>query len=203
MSTAKAAVFDLGNVLLNWDPEGYYDARIGEDRRRAFFAEVPIDAMNARSDLGEDLEDLVQELASSHPDWDTEIRIWWTDWIKICAPAIEGSVRILERLKHLGVPVFSLTNFGDRTFDMARAAYPFLNQFDQHFVSARLRVMKPDPGIYDALEQATGFSGSDLIFADDRADNIAAARARGWQAHHFQTPEGWESALVTAGLLGS
>ena len=201
MIKAKAAVFDLGNVLLNWQPEAYYDAMIGPDRRRAFFASVPIEAMNDRSDLGESLTALVDELATDVPIWANEIRMWRDNWLKICAPAIQGSVDILQRLKNRGVPVYSLTNFGDETFGIARAEYTFLDLFDQHFVSARLGMMKPDPNFYAALEHATGLSGAEIVFADDRADNIEAAQARGWTAHHFTEPAGWERALIAGGLL--
>ena len=199
--SAKAAVFDLGNVLLNWQPEAYYDTKVGPARRKEFFAGVPIDEMNDRSDLGEDLPNLVEEFAERFPEFEREVRIWWTDWIKICAPAIEGTVSILEALKVKGVPIYSLTNFGDRTFDIARQNYAFLDLFDAHFVSGRLKVMKPDAGIYEALEKATGLSGSDLIFSDDREDNILAAKARGWQTYHFKEPSGCLAAFQKAGLL--
>ncbi len=99
------------------------------------------------------------------------------------------------------MPVYSLTNFGDRTLKIAAREYPFLDLFDQNFVSARLRVMKPDAGIYSALEEGTGLSGAELVFADDKAENIAAAHARGWRTHHFEGPDGWERALIEAELL--
>lgn len=199
--TVKAAVFDLGNVLLQWDPEGYYDSKFGEARRKAFFDAVPIEEVNHRSDQGESLSQMVAELAEEFPDWATEIRVWSDEWIKICAPAIKGSVILLEQLKQANVPVFSLTNFGDETFEIARQTYSFLDLFDQQFVSARLKVVKPDPGIYEALEQATGFSGGELIFTDDKLENIQAAAARGWKTHHFTSSDGWARALVSAGLL--
>ena len=201
MPNAKAAVFDLGNVLLEWHPEAFYDAKIGEARRRAFFAEVPIEDMNMRSDLGEDLSTLTRDLAAAHPAWADEIMIWWNNWLDICAPAIGGSVDILAQLKSRGVPVFSLTNFGVETLNIAKREYPFLNTFDHEFVSGALRVMKPDPAIYEAVERGTGLAGADLIFADDKPENIEAARARGWQVHLFEGPDGWEQALKQSGLL--
>ena len=199
--TPKAAVFDIGNVLINWQPEAYYDARFGPERRRAFFDAVPMDAINLRSDAGESLGALTDEAVGAYPDWAVEIRAWREHFLDICTPAIDGSVTVLEALKAREIPLFTLTNFGDETFDLARAAYPFLDLFDAHFVSARLRMLKPDPAFYAALEKTTGFSGSEIIFADDRADNIAAARERGWQVHHFDGADGWNGALVAAGLL--
>ncbi len=199
--TPKAAVFDIGNVLINWRPEAYYDARIGEGRRREFFDAVPMDAINLRSDKGESLGALTDEAAGMYPDWAVEIRAWRTCFLDICTPAIDGSVAALKALKAREIQLFTLTNFGEETFELARAAYPFLDLFDAHFVSARLKMVKPDPAFYSALEQATGFSGAQIIFADDRAENITVARTRGWQAHHFTGAEGWQGALVAAGLL--
>ena len=90
MPQARAAVFDLGNVLLRWQPELYYTEKYGSEHAAKFFEAVPIDQMNDRSDLGENLSDLVVEFAENYPDWADEITIWWTNWIDICAPAIDG-----------------------------------------------------------------------------------------------------------------
>ena len=83
----------------------------------------------------------------------------------------------------------------------ADRVYPFLTAFDQRFVSGALRMMKPDPAIYAAVEEGTGLSGAALLFADDRAENVAAAAARGWRAHLFDGPHGWIERLVAEGML--
>jgi hypothetical protein len=87
-----------------------------------------------------------------------------------------------------GVPVFALTNFGIESFAYAKTQYDFLSEFDRPYVSGHMRVIKPDPRIYEMVEEDCGLSGSSLLFADDRADNIEAARARGWHAHLFEGP---------------
>jgi 2-haloacid dehalogenase len=199
----KAAVFDIGNVLINWHPEAWYDAQIGQERRRAFLDAVPMDDLNLRSDKGESLTDLIEEAAREYPDWANEIRAWRNNFIEICAPAIDGTVAALKALKAQGTPVFTLTNFGDETFDEARHAYPFLDLFDLHFVSARLETIKPDPAFYRTLEITTGYSGPEIIFADDRPDNIDTARELGWQAHLFEGAEAWQEALEASGLLAA
>ena len=84
---------------------------------------------------------------------------------------------------------------------MARASYPFLDEFDQLYLSGALGVTKPAPRIYELLEQACGIAPDALLFTDDRAENIAAAAARGWQTHLFDGPEGWANRLIAAGLL--
>jgi 2-haloacid dehalogenase len=199
--SVRAVVFDIGNVLLDWDPEGFYDARIGEDRRRALFAAVPLSAMNDRIDAGADMRAETEALAAAHPDWADEIRMWHRDWLAMASPLIDHSVRLLRALRRRGVPVHALTNFGRETFDMARRAYPVLVEFDVAVVSAHEGVRKPDAAIYAALERATGLSGAALLFADDRAENVAAAEGRGWATHLFTEPWGWADRLVAEGLL--
>ncbi|MBT9384103.1 HAD-IA family hydrolase [Pseudooceanicola sp. CBS1P-1] len=200
---AKAVVFDIGNVLIEWQPERHYDAMIGESRRRQLFSEVDLHAMNDAVDRGGDLKALSDALAEATPAWRSEIRMWHDDWIRMASPAIPRSVRLLRALRARGVPVYALTNFGIGTFAMAQEVYDFLNEFDRAYVSGHMAVIKPDTRIYEMLEADSGLSGADLIFADDRADNIAAAAARGWQVHHFTGPEGWAERLVADGYLST
>jgi 2-haloacid dehalogenase len=197
----KAVVFDIGNVLIEWQPERYYDATIGEDRRRAMFADVDLHGMNDRIDLGEGFREVIYATAEAYPQWRAEIRDWHDNWIKLATPAIPHSVQLLRTLRAKGVPVFALTNFGIESFAYARTRYDFLNEFDRPYVSGHMRVIKPDPRIYEMVEEDCGLSGDSLLFADDRADNIEAARARGWHAHLFEGPDGWAQALVDHGLL--
>ena len=107
----------------------------------------------------------------------------------------------VAELRAKGIPVFALTNFGDTTFEIALKAYPFLQDFDRAFVSARMRLIKPDPAIYAAVEQATGIAPDRLLFTDDRPENIDAAAARGWGTHLFTGWQGWAARLVDEGLL--
>lgn len=197
----KAVIFDIGNVLIGWQPEAYFDSTIGPDRRRAMFAAVDLHGMNDRVDLGEGFRDVIYEVAETYPEWRAEIRDWHDSWIKMAAPAIDHSVRLMRALRARGVPVFSLTNFGVESYTYAATHYDFLNEFDRDFISGHMRVIKPDVRIYEMVEDASGLSGPDLIFADDRADNIAAAAARGWKTHQFESPGGWAARLVAEGLL--
>jgi len=198
---SKAVVFDIGMVLVEWHPEAFYDRLIGPERRRAFFAQSGILEMNERLDLGAPFHETVLAHAAAHPDWRDEILAWHDRWIEMCAPAIPHSARLLAALRAKGVPVFALSNFGTGTFELACHHYPFLTNFDRLFVSGHLGMIKPDPRFYAALEAGTGFAGDDLLFADDRPENIAAAEARGWATHLFTTPEGWAARLVAEGFL--
>ena len=197
----EAVIFDIGNVLVGWDPEAFYDRMIGPDRRARLFAEVDLHQMNAAVDAGAPLRETVLACAALHPDWAAEIRLWHDRWSDMLTPRIEGSIALLQALRKAGVPVFALTNFGQDTFEVARRGLEFLDSFDRTYVSGRLGVMKPDPRIYALVEADCGIAPGALLFADDRAENIAAAVARGWQVHHFTRWEDWAACLVAAGLL--
>lgn len=201
MPNVQAVVFDIGNVLIEWQPEKFYDRTFGRERRVAMFEAVDLHALNDRSDLGEDMTAVMYEAAGTYPEFATEIKVWADRWIELAAPVIDHSVRLLRALRRKGVPVFALTNFGVQTFEIAEQEYPFLEEFDKRYISGHMRVIKPDPEIYRQLEADCGVPPEALLFADDRGDNIEAAAARGWQTHLFDTPEGWAARLVAEGLL--
>lgn len=197
----EAVIYDIGNVLIQWDPERFYDARLGEQKRKRLFAEVPLHEMNLDLDRGAPFKPSVYALADQHPNWSTEIRHWYDSWLAFAHSDIPHSIRLLRKLRDKGVPVFALSNFGIGTFELACATFPVLTEFDQSYISGYLGCIKPDAEIYAHLERGCGLQPERLLFADDRPENIAAAEARGWHGHLFTTPEGWAARLVQAGLL--
>ena len=196
-----AIVFDIGNVLIEWQPERYYDARIGPERRAAMFAEVDLHGMNDRVDRGHGFRDVIYAVAEDNPAWAPEIRAWHDDWLMLASPAIDRSVRLLRALRARGVPVHALTNFGIESFALAQSEYDFLSEFDRAFVSGHMGVIKPDADIFARVEEELGLPGEALLFTDDRPDNVAAAAARGWRTHLFEGPAGWADRLVSEGIL--
>jgi len=199
--TVEAVIFDIGNVLIEWQPERFYDRAVGRERRKEMFAALDLHGMNDAVDRGADFRETVMEFAEANPEFANEIRLWHDRWIDMAAPVIDHSVRLLRALRRTGVPVFALTNFGIQTFEIGAAHYPFLEEFDRRYVSGHMGVIKPETEIYRMVEDDCGIAPQHLLFTDDRADNIAAAEARGWQCHLFDGPEGWARRLVTAGLL--
>lgn len=197
----EAVIFDIGNVLIEWQPERFYDSAIGEERRKAMFAEVDLHGMNDKIDLGGPFRETIYGAAEDYPDWRDEIHMWHDHWIKMASPVIDRSVALLRAIRSKGVPVFALTNFGIESFDYAETQYPFLGEFDRRYISGHMKVIKPDVEIYRMVEEDCGVAPSALLFADDRADNIAAAEARGWNAHLFDGPDGWAKSLVDHGVL--
>jgi 2-haloacid dehalogenase len=199
--TPKAVVFDIGNVLIEWQPERFYDAQIGEERRRQMFAAIDLHGINDRVDTGENFTAVFTQAAKDYPEWSDEVMLWHDRWIEMAAPRIDHSVRLMRALQAKSIPVFSLTNFGIETMVIARKEYEFLHAFDRDYISGHMGVIKPASRIYELLEEDSGLSGNDLLFTDDRIDNINAAAARNWQTHLFEGPQGWAERLITAGLL--
>ena len=146
--TIKAVVFDIGNVLVEWHPEKMFDAVIGEERRRALFANVDLDRMNKRVDLGEEIADVVAEYAKANPDYHDDIMLWHSRWLEMLTPDIPLSAIILRALRGKGMPVFALSNFGVSTLALADRHFPALADFDRRFISGELGLVKPDPAIY-------------------------------------------------------
>ncbi|MCA3440284.1 MAG: HAD family phosphatase [Rhodobacter sp.] len=203
MTRPQAVIFDIGNVLIEWNPERYYDSQLGEVARRRLFAEVDLHAMNEQIDAGGPFRETVYDLADRTPDWAEQIRWWHDRWIELASPRIDRSLVLLRALRRNGVPVFALSNFGVHSFAYAETRYEFLGEFDRRYISGRMGVTKPNPEIYRKVEEDCGLPPEALLFTDDRADNIAAARARGWQVHLFDGPEGLARRLVAAGLLAA
>ena len=201
MACVQAVVFDIGNVLIEWQPERFFDSVIDQDRRRAMFAAIDLHGINDEVDRGGNFRDTIEAAAKANPDWHDEVMMWHDRWIEMAAPAIDHSVRLLRALRGAGVPVFALTNFGIQTFEVAEPVYPFLKEFDRRYISGHMGVIKPDAEIYARVEADCGVPPGGLLFADDRIDNINVAAARGWQTHLFEDPQAWADRLVSEGLL--
>lgn len=202
MPRPDAVVFDIGNVLITWNPEREYDARFGRAAREKLFAEVDLHGMNERIDAGAPFRETIFAFADQHPENREMIEAWYHMWLDMASPAIPGSWDILRRLRASGMPIFALSNFGIDSYALAQTVYPILHEFDRPYISGHMGVTKPAAEIYRQVEEDSGLSGAQLFFIDDRADNIAAARARGWQAHQFESPKALDLALADVGLGG-
>ncbi len=197
----EAVIFDIGNVLIRWQPELYFDEKIGEARSKALFDAVDLHGMMVRIDKGGVFAQVVEDTARDNPDWSEEILLFRDDWCGIAKPELPHSVRLLRALRNAGVPVFALSNFGAENFPMSKAQFPFLKEFDRRYISGEMRMVKPDAEIYEAVERDCGIPPGGLLFADDRQDNVEAAAARGWQTHLFTDPALFAEDLVGRGLL--
>lgn len=196
-----AVIFDIGNVLIRWQPEEHYDQWIGEDRRRAMFEAVDLHYMNELVDRGGDFQQVIYDTADKYPKYKEEIRWWHDRWRQLATPKIDLSVATLRALKRRNIPVFALSNFGIGTFALSETDYDFLNEFDRRYISGHMGITKPSAEIYERVEGDCNIDPTRLLFTDDRAENIDAAAARGWQTHLFQDPRAWADLLIRTGLI--
>ncbi len=196
----KAVDFGIGNVLVGRDPMRLYRQEMSAAEWYTLIGSVDLTTMNEEVDRGAALRDTVYETAARHPVHADAIRLWHDRWIEMFGPRITGTWAILEALQNAGIPIFALSNFGRDSFEIAKQDYPELTRFDQTFISGTLGLIKPDPKFYAHLERITGLSGSALFFTDDRADNIAAATARGWRGHVFTGAPALAARLIAEGL---
>lgn len=198
----KAVVFDIGRVLFHWQLSALFEKLIADPDERAWFlANVVTEEWHFEHDAGRALADMLPERIALFPQHEPLIRAYAARFNETITGPIEGSHEIVRRLAARGVPIFGLTNFGDEFFAGFRPHEPIFDLFEDIVVSGVEKVAKPDPRIYAVLEQRSGRSGAALFFTDDNPANVAAARARGWDAHLFTDPESLEAQLGASGLL--
>ena len=194
-------VFDIGRVLIRWDPSLLYDRLLPEPGRSAWFlATILPHEWNLELDRGTSFAEGLAERIAAHPEWEREIRAWDTCWHEMVPGAIEGTVDLLENLRAKGVPTYSITNFSREKYAEARERFPFLKGFRDTVVSAHERLVKPDPAIYRVLLARNGLDPATCLFIDDVAENVEGARSVGMRGHHFLSPEGLAAELAALGL---
>jgi 2-haloacid dehalogenase len=197
-----AVVFDIGGVLLDWDPRHLYrklfDDEADMDR---FLAEVCTLDWHAAHDLGTPFEVSCARLAAEHPEHADLIWAWGRRSEEMVAGPIDGTVEILRELLDRGLRCYALTNMEAQTYPLRRERYDFLRWFDGTVVSASEGVAKPDPEIFRRLLSRFGLSAATTLLIDDSAANVEAARAFGIQAVRFQSPAQLRAWLEAAGVL--
>lgn len=202
-NSITTVVFDVGNVLIEWNPEHLYEKLIPDARERGdFLATVCTPEWNLQQDLGRTWEDAVQSLSAEYPDKSDLIAAYSSRWHEMVPGEVPGVKNILLDLKSLGTPLYAITNFSSEKFVEAQARFPFLkSSFLDIVVSAEERLLKPDPQIYRVLFERNALAPETCFFIDDSAANIDAARSVGMAAHHFQSAEALQEDLRRHGLL--
>lgn len=198
----KAVVFDVGRVLFQWQLGALFEKLIDDAEELDWFlANVVTEEWHFEHDRGRALTDMVPERIALYPQYESHIRAYAARFNETVPGPVDGSHGIVERLAQAGVPLFCLTNFGDEFWQMFRPTQPIFDHFADIIVSGVEKVAKPDPRIYEIVEERSGRDGDALFFTDDNPANIAAARARGWDAHLFTDAASLEAQLQNAGLL--
>jgi 2-haloacid dehalogenase len=198
----SSIVFDLGKVLLEWDPRHLYrDIFADPDEMERFLAEVTHSAWNLEQDRGRPWDEAIAEAIGRAPQYEREIRLYRDQWSRMQPHAIEGSVDILHKLHAAGAPLYAITNWAADTFRETLPRYDFFELFRGVVVSGDEKLIKPDPAIYRLFAKRYALNLADCVFIDDSAKNIGGAEAVGMTGILFKNPEQLEQDLARMGLL--
>lgn len=183
-----AVVFDLGGVLIDWDPRHLYRKLFGADEAamERFLADVCTPEWNAGLDAGRPLAEGVAELVEAHPDQAELISAYQMGWPEMLGEAYEGTVAILRELRRAGFRTYGLSNWSTETFPVTRSRYPFLDEMDGILISGEVGVAKPDPAIFRHFLARFGLTAQETVFIDDWDLNVATATSLGMTAMQFR-----------------
>ncbi|MEL7210215.1 MAG: HAD family phosphatase [Actinomycetota bacterium] len=186
MSDSPTVVFDLGGVLIDWDPRHLYRKLIPDEAEMEhFLAEVCTMEWHQRHDAGRSFEDGVAEAVERHPEHRELIEAWHHRFPEMVPGALPETVALLGDVVALGEPVYALTNWSADAWPMAVERFDFLSLFDGIVVSGHEGVIKPDRLIFERLLDRYGLEAADTVFIDDWDRNVDGARAAGLQAIQF------------------
>ena len=196
-------VFDLGGVLVDWNPRYLYRRLFDgdADAMERFLAEVCTPAWNDEQDRGRPFAEACALLTREHPERRELIEAWPSRFDETMAGPIPGTVEILAELRARDVPLYALSNWSAETFPRAVARFPFLQWFRGTVISGSLRIAKPDRAIYQHLLDSYRLRAEDTLFIDDAPRNVDAAAALGMQAMRFVDAAALRVALVDLGML--
>lgn len=203
MKKFDTIIFDLGGVLIDWNPKYLY-SNIFEDERKMndFFAEVCTSDWNEEQDGGRSLKDATDELIGRFPDHKDNIRAYYDRWEEMLRGPIEGTVEILKEVKESNnVKLYILTNWSAETFPIALNRFEFLHWFDGKLVSGEEKMRKPFREIYELLIQKFDIEPTTAIYIDDNQRNLAAPKELGIDTIHFVSPEQLREELKSRKVL--
>ncbi|OGA16959.1 MAG: hypothetical protein A3G25_15725 [Betaproteobacteria bacterium RIFCSPLOWO2_12_FULL_63_13] len=203
MSTAiDAVLFDLGRVLLDWDPRYYYRSLIpSEDALEHFVRVVVAHAWYLEMDAGKGTDQAIAERCRAYPEHAPLLARWKEGWPLMLRGPIAGSVDILDRLRTRGMRLYALTNFSRETWPMAKARFDFLSWFEDTIVSGEHGIVKPDPRIFELAISRCRLDPARTVFIDDALANVEAGRLCGLRALQFTSPEKLREDLSRLGVL--
>ena len=198
----EAVVFDVGRVLIEWDLRHLFAKLINDPERLEWFCtNVVSEEWHFQHDAGRDLAEMVAERKQTFPDEAHLLDAYATRFLETIPGPVAGTYALVERLAARGVPLFAITNFASPFWAEFRPTQPSLAHFLDVVVSGDEKIVKPDARIFELAATRFGHDPSAMLFIDDNAANIAAARALGWHVHHFTDAAALERDLVERGLI--
>ena len=195
-------IFDIGMVLIQWDPRHLYRKIFDDETKMEWFlANICTSAWNLEQDRGRSFAEAVTQITPHHPEFAAEIDAYDKRWAEMIPGVIEGSVDILEALHKKGARLYAITNWNQDKFNETKLNYPFLNLFRDIVVSGDEKLIKPDPKIFEICLKRNKLNAADCLFIDDSEKNVRGAEAVGMQAHYFTTPDKLRIDLKKRNLL--
>jgi 2-haloacid dehalogenase len=197
----RTVVFDLGGVLIDWNPRYLYRRLLPDEAAvERFLAEVCTPEWNHRLDAGAPWRDYIEAMMAAHPDEAELVEAFDVRWEEMLGGAFEETVALVEELDAAGVPLYALTNWSAEKFRVARGHFPFLDRFRAIVVSGEEGVAKPDPAIFRILLERHAIEPAETVFIDDWDANIATAGGLGLRTIHFRDAESLREDLAALGL---
>ncbi|ADB33354.1 HAD-superfamily hydrolase, subfamily IA, variant 3 [Kribbella flavida DSM 17836] len=194
-------VFDIGGVLLDWNPDYLYAELIpDEQQRRHFLTAITTPEWNMQQDAGRPWAEAVAELSALHPEHAEWIAAYDTGWLKMVKGLLDDTVDLLTELQAQGVPTYALTNFSGEKWAVAKETFPILDSFAGEVVSGHEQVVKPDEKIYRILIERFALDPARTFYTDDVQRNVDGARAAGLDAELFTTAGTLRTQLRDRGL---
>lgn len=191
MKNTEAIIFDLGGVLIDWNPDYVFDKMFDDqEKKKFFFDNICTPDWNEEQDAGRQLAKATTELVEQHPEWKEYIEAFYGRWTEMLGGPIDGTVEIFRQLKEKEkYKFYALTNWSAELFPIALERYDFLHWFDGRVVSGEEKMRKPDPQFYQVLLQRYHLQPDHVLFIDDNLRNVKAAEAIGIPCIHFQSAE--------------
>jgi 2-haloacid dehalogenase len=197
-----AVVFDLGGVLVDWNPRHLYRRLFADEAEmERFLAEITTPAWNLEQDRGRPFAEAIAGLVRDHPDQAELIEAYWRRWPEMLGEPFQETVDILADLRATAIRLIALTNWSAETFPFAAPRYSFLGWFEAVIVSGNVGLVKPDPAIFQLLVDRHGLEPSRTVVIDDTMANVRAAEGLGFRAISFTGAPALRQELVAMGLL--
>jgi len=190
MTTINTIIFDLGGVLIDWNPMYVYkDYFESVEKRDYFFTHICTSDWNEEQDAGRSIVEATQSLVAQFPDWEKPIRDYYGRWTDMLNGPIQETVELFRQLKESGrYKIYALTNWQADLFNIALVRYNFLHWFDGRVVSGEEKMRKPFPEFYQLLLNRYHVKAEEALFIDDNLRNVKAAEALNIRSVHFQNP---------------
>jgi 2-haloacid dehalogenase len=203
VNNINTLVFDLGGVLIDWNPKYLYNKIIPDEKeRRWFLSTICTPDWNEQQDEGRSLKEATEHLVGKYPEHEASIRAYYDRWMEMLGGPIHETVEIFRQLKfHTSLKLYALTNWSAETVPVALELYEFLHWFDGRLVSGEEKIRKPFPEIYRLLIDRFAIEPAKAIYVDDNIRNVLPARELGFHGIHFRTPALFKAELEGLGVL--